>query len=494
MIMAQEQEIFKAEKEFSDMVAEIRKAAAEGRQLDQVERNLWQQMLSLGQKLMQGFVDLQGSGDLGATLEHEGRKLHRLENYYERRLVTVFGEVQVKRTVYGTRESQKHEVVPLDARLSLPDSEFSYFLQEWDQEFCLQGSYQEGSKKVKRILGIGQSVRSLEHMNRSMAKDVEAFRESQEASTPKEKAPILVISADGKGVPMRRQREEPTNKSARRKKGEKANKKRMACVGAVYTIDPFVRCSDDVVNEVMRKECQKNRPIPQNKQVHAELTRVQNGKEVNAKDAIFSWFAGQITARNRGSDKQLVCLMDGERALWKTLKNHISNAVCILDLFHVMERLWTSAHCFYQENSDEAEAFVTARLERILQGGVGRVIGGLKQMSTKNNLRGGRKKRLDKVIGYLQNNRWYMAYDEYLAKGYPIGSGVVEGACRHLVKDRMELTGMRWITEGAQAMLNLRATYLNGDWDNFQQHRIDADYHKLYPYRETVEANWLKAA
>ena len=366
----------------------------------------------------------------------------------------------------------------------------------WDGEYYSQtGSLTTPyGMTVKRILGIGQSVRSLEHMNRSMAKEVTAFRESQEASPPQEKAPILVISADGKGVPMRREREEPANRSVRRQKGEKANKKRMACVGAVYTIEPFVRSSDEVVNEVMRKDCQQNRPIPQNKQVRAELTRAQKGQEVNAKDAIFSWFSQQIAARNRGQEKHLVCLMDGERALWQTLEYHVTDAVCILDLFHVMERLWTAAHCFYPENSDEAEAFVTARLERILQGDVGRVIGGLKQMATKNKLVGERKKRLGKVIGYLQNNRPYMAYDDYLAKGYPIGSGVVEGACRHLVKDRMELTGMRWVTEGAQAMLDLRATYLNGDWDNFQQHRIDTDYHKLYPYRNIVEANWLNAA
>jgi hypothetical protein len=137
---------------------------------------------------------------------------------------------------------------------------------------------------------------------------------------------------------------------------------------------------------------------------------------------------------------------------------------------------------------------VKSRLQKILQGDVGRVIGGLKQMQTKLKLSAGKSKQLDAVITYLANNRGYMSYDRYLAAGYPIGSGVAEGACRHLVKDRMELTGMRWRVKGAQAMLSLRAVYLNGDWDSFQRHRIERERDRLYPYRSKIEAQWRDAA
>jgi hypothetical protein len=137
---------------------------------------------------------------------------------------------------------------------------------------------------------------------------------------------------------------------------------------------------------------------------------------------------------------------------------------------------------------------VTDRLTRLLRGEVGYVIGGLKQMATKQALRGSRLKQLNAAIGYLERNRRFMKYDKYLAAGYPIGSGVAEGACRHLVKDRMELTGMRWRTEGAQAMLDLRSVYLNGDWDEFQRYRIKAERRKLYPYRSSVQRNRKTAA
>jgi hypothetical protein len=493
MIVAQERGIFKAQAEFESMLEMVREAAAKGICIYEVEKDLWSQVLSVGRALLEGFVDQQGKGDFGEEIEYEGRTLRRLEGVRDRRYVSVFGEIAISRVVYGKRERQKQEVVPLDARLGLPDSDFSYLLQEWDQSLCVQDSYEESSRTVERILGIGQSVRSLEHMNRAMADDVESFRESQPLPPAEEEGSIAVITADGKGVPMRREGEtEEFRKHGRRKKGEKANKKRMACVGAVYTIDPFERTPEDVVNEVMREICREDRPVPQHKQLRAELTREIDGEEVLGKDITFAWIAKQI--RERGLGKTLVCVMDGERALWKMVKKYVENAVCILDLFHVMERLWAAAHCFHPEGSKEAEEFVTERLGRILEGEVGRVIGGLKQMSTKQGLRGSRKTRLDQVLVYLENNRSYMRYDEYLAAGYPIGSGVAEGACRHLVKDRMELTGMRWRTEGAQAMLDLRAVHLNGEWDAFQKHRVERNTRELYPYREEIQAEWKAAA
>ncbi|WP_406698387.1 hypothetical protein V5E97_05945 [Singulisphaera sp. Ch08] len=107
-------------------------------------------------------------------------------------------------------------------------------------------------------------------------------------------------------------------------------------------------------------------------------------------------------------------------------------------------------------------------------------IGGLRQRLTKHHLSGSRRKALESAITYLENNRRHMAYDQHLKAGYPIGSGVAEGACRHLVKDRMEQTGMRWTVRGAQAMLHLRATYLNDQWAEFVEHRIRREQNRLY--------------
>ena len=491
MILAQEQAILKGEKQFEQIVAFVRQACRDGRTIDQVERGLWERLRSVGLSMLEGFVQGHGGGDLGPILEYEGRTLKRLKQPHDRRYVSIFGELSIGRYVYGTRETQKHEVVPLDALLNLPDNEFSYLLQDWDQNLCVKGPYGEARESVQKMLGLSQSVGTLEQMNLEMAKQVDSFFQSLPTPPAEEQGPIVVVTSDNKGVPMRK--DEPA-KSGRRKKGEKAKKKRMACVGAVYTIKPFVRTADDVVDEVMRKKASENRPVPQHKQVRAELTRPIDGVEVNGKQRIFAWFKQQVQALNPQLKKTVVCVMDGERALWKMLAAWLTGVICILDIFHVLERVWDAAHCFHPEGSDEAREFVNQRLRRILQGDVGRVIGGLKQMATKQNLRGAKLKQLRAAIGYLHNNRRFMHYDQYLAAGYPIGSGVAEGACRHLVKDRMERTGMRWRVNSAQAMLDLRAVHASDKWEEFQSYRIEAESRRLYPYKALVDSARREAA
>ena len=144
------------------------------------------------------------------------------------------------------------------------------------------------------------------------------------------------------------------------------------------------------------------------------------------------------------------------------------------------DKPWKGAHVFHPEGSARAEDGVTQRLQMLLEGKVGYVIGGLKKMVTKQGLKGPRKKMLNRIITYFSRNVTRMRYDHYLAAGYPIGSGVAEGACRHLVKDRLERTGMRWTVEGAQAILDLRSTYLNGDWSAYWSYYTDAEHQRLY--------------
>lgn len=120
------------------------------------------------------------------------------------------------------------------------------------------------------------------------------------------------------------------------------------------------------------------------------------------------------------------------------------------------------------------------RLRMLLEGKVGYVIGGLRRLADEHRLRGEKLKTIKAAITYYENNRQHMRYDEYLALGYPIGSGVAEGACRHLVKDRLEGTGMRWTVSGAQAMLSLRSIHLNGQWDDYINFRIQTEQSRLY--------------
>ena len=493
MMVLNELDILKAKAELDDLLAMVQQAAQAGTRIDLVERDLWTRLLRLGLISLKAFVHAQGTGDLGPTLPYEGQMLNRLEGLYDRRYVSLFGGMEIPRTAYGTRPTQKLQVVPLDSRLGLPESDFSNVLQEWDQTFCVQGSYDQSRQTVQRILGLGQSVGSLETMSQSMAQEVPAFFDQQPAPPPASDGSIIVLTADHKGVTMRRNaQEDGPAPTGRRKKGEKP-KKKMACVGGVYTIEPFVRTAEDVVDEIVRHQKQSQRPKPQDKRLRAELTQRHEGEEIKGTEFIFPWFTQEMAKRNPEGDHPVVCVMDGERKLWRILKSLFPTVVCILDIYHVLERLWTVAYCFHPEGSQEARAFVTSRLKRLLEGKVGYVIGGIKQMGVKNKLSKSRREKLDKALTYLENHRRFMQYDAYLAAGYPIGSGVVEGACRHVVKDRMEQTGMHWRIPGAQAILHLRALYLNGDWEHFQQYRITQDCQRLYPYKGQIDRLWDKA-
>jgi hypothetical protein len=481
MIMTPEQAALKAREQFEALRDFVQQAAQDGQRIDTVERELFRQLLGLGRTLLSSFVTQQGDGDVGPqAVASEGRIARRLPEPHDRRYVSIFGELTIARIVYGTREGQRIEYVPLDNRLGLPEGDFSYVLEDWGQRLCLKGSYAEAGQSLEMLLGLRLGTRALEGMNRAVAGYASAFRASLEVPPPDEEGPLLVVTADGKGVPMRRPPQDGPQPHHRRTKGEKANKKQMACVGAVYTIEPFIRRADDILDEVLRDERAGDRPGPQHKHVWAEMTRQAGGETVHAKEALFAHLESEAAARNSGHDRPVICLMDGERALWDMQREQFSGAIGILDLFHVLERLWAVAHCFHKEGSDGAKRYVEERLRDLLQGRVGYVIAGLKRRLNGGKLGGPKRAVIRSAVDYLANNREHMRYDEYLAAGYPIGSGVAEGACRHLVKDRLEQTGMRWTVEGAQAMLHIRALYLNGQWEEFLEFRVEQEQARLY--------------
>lgn len=363
--------------------------------------------------------------------------------------------------------------------------------------YCVQHAFTNSVESLADLLGCSVSTRTAERINREMGTYVESFRTQQSVEEPEQE--ILVVSADGKGVPMRRpldqrlaesdvpawlrhyrkrqaaREEKGTDKRLRR--GERRMQKQMAYVGAVYSIAPWKRTASDVVEELCRRKAD-HRPRPHNKRVWAEMTDHREDWPLEAQPRLFMGLAWEVYHRDANRKHPVVCLMDGQRSLWSMKEEWFRRAIGILDIFHVMERLWKAAYCFHREGSQEAEQFVTHHLEMLLEGKVGYVIGVFRRWLAK--LPTSKRKSLSSVIRYFDNNRQYMQYDDYLAKGYPIGSGVVEGTCRHLVRDRMEGTGMRWELDGARAMLNTRSVYLSKQWDRFIEYRIQKEQDALY--------------
>ena len=472
-----------------DLALFAESAAREGTAVHEVEKKAWEQLLALGREMLTLFFQSAGDGNQGEEMTlPDGRTVRRLEQLHTRPYQSIFGSFELSRVVYGTREGQKIKLVPLDQRLQLPEGKFSYVLQNWDQRLTVETPYAEVSATLQRILGFKQSVDSLERMNRRMAEPVVDYWDWLATPPASEEGEVLVLSADGKGVPIRRRASESPIETHQPTKGPKPGAKKMALVSGTYTVDRFVRTPQEVVDSLFRKpgiSPSEPRPDPQNKRLRASLARSEQGTTEPAVEEIFGWMALEAEQRNPRGEKPLVLLMDGQTSLWEAAQIHLpDNAIEILDLLHVTPRLWKAAHLFHPKGSAGAAQFVRQRAERVLRGEVRSVITGLRRMATLSGLTGRKRKKLERICNYLENNQQRMKYHEYLAAGYPIATGVIEGACRHLVKDRLERTGMQWVLEGAQAMLDLRSIHLCGQWDDFQAFRIQKENQRLYPYAE----------
>lgn len=500
MKSTQEIEVLKSENlclVFEDLKKVLVRAVHEKQPVHEIEKAIWEQVKRIGHAALAQVFALLGNGDMGDSVELlDGRRCERLEHEHQRCYRSIFGDYLLSRVVYGSREGQKIEFVPLDNRLRLPEGVFSHVLQDWDQSLCVEQAFGQARSTVARILGLKQSVDSLEHMNQEMAQDVTTFMLNRPPVDPAQEGAIVVASADQKGIVMRRAADDPAPK-AHRSKGDKASQKRMATVATVYTVNRYPRTAEEVVAALFRDapEPSRNRPQPQGKEVWASLPREeQPGSGI---EAAFAWLVGELFLRGRAkdNDKPLVYLSDGQEALWEARRDWLpERAVGILDLLHVTPRLWQAAHVFYREGSQEAEEFVRERVLRVLQGKAAGVVRGLREMGTKHGLSGAKKKNLAVVCAYLEANMERMRYDEYLQQGYPIASGAVEGACRHLVKDRMERAGMHWTVPGAQAMLDVRSIYVSDLWDQYQDYCIERETERLYPHRTLAEQNFHLAA
>lgn len=476
-----------------DLATFVQQAAVEGTAAHEVEKGVWQRVLAMGRQATGHFLQMQGDGDVGETIEMpDGNQRKRLPEPHRRTYHSIFGPFVLSRFVYGTREGQRIDFVPLDARLELPESEYSYVLQDWAGALCVEHAFGRTAETLEAILGLSVPVDSLERMSRKMGESVEGFRTSLKKPLATEEGEILVVTADGKGIPMRRPADQrPVG--ARRKKGEKANKKQMATIGCVYTVDPKHRTPEDVVEALFRERPTRrpdksSEPVAQHKRVWSSLTYDEGDTHVDAETQVFTWMAREADARRR-EGQPIVCLMDGQRSLWTSCTTHLpcEGVVEVLDLLHATSYLWDAAYLFHAEGSNEASAFVRNRTLRLLRGEVGYVIGGLRQMATKRGLSATKRNKLTRICNYFHRNRHRMRYDECLAVGFPIASGVIEGACRHLVKDRMERAGMRWTIDGAQAMLDLRSTYINDQWSSLQAHRIRQETRRLYAQRQVLQ-------
>jgi hypothetical protein len=338
-----------------------------------------------------------------------------------------------------------------------------------------RGSYEEAVAALNRQSGVAIATHQAEDIAAHMAQDFEAFYEhGRPTAEPVETADIIALTTDGKGVAMRPEGlREGTRRAAetsapklqkRLSKGEKRHRKRMALVASVYAIAPFVRQPEDIVRDLQpARPVGQKRPRPQGKRVWASIEKSVEG----VIDDVFC----EALRRDPKREKRWVVLVDGNVTqlgdMLACAEHYGVNPTVIIDIIHVIEYLWKAAWAFHKEGAPAAETWVRERLLEILRGRASHVAAGIRRSATRRSLADDKRAPADTCAAYLLKYKHYMRYDQYLAAGFPIATGVIEGACRYLVKDRMDLTGARWSLKGAEAVLRLRALHASGDFDAY---------------------------
>jgi len=410
----------------------------------ELERELDEEGRELLRCFLQAHMDLRSPGEAqGAVRDAEGVERIKTAAVHKRDLASVFGSVEVRRVGYGAEgEESLH---PLDGELNLPPERYSHELRRRAAEEAAKGSFDEAVETLARHTGTKVPKRQLEELVARAAEDFDAFYEQRSATAGTAPGSLMVLSFDAKGVVMHFQdlREATRKAAAKRKhkhkrrlsKGEKRNAKRMAQVATVYTVAPRVRTPEHVMRCMapIHEVESKNRPRPESKRVWASVRK-------EPEEVIEEAFE-EALKRDPRREKKWFVLVDGNKTQLKIVKElqqeYAVALTVVIDIIHVSEYLWKAAIVFHAEGTAQREEWVSQRLLEVLRGRSSHVAGGIRRSATLRGLVPEEREAADDCADYLIKYSSYLRYDQYLAAGAPIATGVIEGACRHLVKDRM---------------------------------------------------------
>ena len=424
---------------------------------------------------------------LGSVIASDGTRHGHVERGHERPLRTVFGQVRVRRLAYRARGARN--LCPADAALNLPCETYSHGLRRLAALEAARGSYDDACAAIERATAQQLPKRQAEQLAERAAVDFDGFYAARRPAACDAQA-ALVISCDGKGVVMRhdalraataKAAEAGTTKlKTRLSKGEKRNRKRIAEVGAVYDALPAPRTAADVlaVSDQQRRDAAPG-PVAAGKWLTASVT-------ANAAEVIGRVF-DEAERRDPTHARSWVALVDGNQhqidRIHAEASAHQVKVAIVLDIVHAIEYVWTAAWSFHAEGDPAAEQWVCRHLHDLLAGKATRVAGNIRRAATNAGLDAKQRAGADACAKYLTNKAPLMDYPTALANGWPIATGVIEGACRHLVKDRMDITGARWGLPGAEAVLKLRAIVSNGDFDAYWRYHLAQEHRRVHLQR-----------
>ena len=455
---------------------------------EELETRLGTDGRELLRQLFQDHLDLRAAREqrAGAVRNAKGACHNAVEPGHRRCLETVFGEVAVTRLAYRAKGADN--LHPADAALNLPRERHSHGLRQLAAIEATRGSYEEAVSAIGRQTGVGLGKRQAEQLTARAAVDFCAFYDARERPVAGA-GEVVVISADGKGVVMRPEGLRPQTAAAAAKskrklkgrlsKGEKANRKRMAEVGAVYTVVPVARSPQDVMAH--RAEATPHKEAP--KAAHKWLTASLVDDAARVISSVFD----EAQRRDPDNHCDWVALVDGNCHQIDRIESEARargiEVTVVVDWVHVLEYLWSAAWSFFKEGDPAAEHWVHDKAIDVLSGRASIVAASIRRKATMLGLDDTTRTNADTCADYLLAKVPYLDYPRALANGWPIATGVIEGACRHVVKDRMDITGARWGLDGAEAVLKLRAIRANGDWVDYWRFHLAGERRRVHQSR-----------
>jgi hypothetical protein len=453
-------------------------------------RQLFQDRLDLMAAREERQHDVTGPDGVPRTRAEKGRT---------RPLVTRFGQVTVSRIAY--RSPGRSNVHPLDAALNLPEEKHSHGLRKLAAVEAARGSVEAAGDAVARATGVRIGKRQLEELARRAAGHVEAFYLHRVISPAPEAWP-LVLTFDGKGIVMLPEALRPATAKAaaaaqgklatRLSPGEKNGRKRMAELACVYDAAPVPRTPGDVISTPAQKRRKNQAQARRPKQKGKPREPQARGKWLTASvtddiPAVIAAAFDEAERRDLQHKREWVVLVDGNNTQIETVTAEAARrgitVTVVIDFIHVLEYLWKAAWSFFDKGEPAAEEWVADQARKILRGKASQVAAGIRRRATTYSYSPAERGGADECARYLDNKKDYLGYATALAKGWPIATGVIEGAARWLVKDRMDITGARWGLQGAEAILKLRALIASGDFDAYWRFHLRREHERIHHAR-----------
>jgi len=472
-----------ADQAYASITEFLRSEEARQVKHSELERQLEGMGRELLRKLLQAHLDMRQPGQAVEPVRDAAGTTLTATPVHARSLESIFGTVEVVRTGYGA--AGRPSLHPLDGALNLPPEKYSLEVRRRVAIEAAKSSFDEGVKTLETFTGAHVPKRQFQQEVIRAAQDFEAFyadRQTRARADP-HTGPILVLTVDGKGVVMRPEdlREATQRAAAARAKtftarlggSGRLHAKRMASVAAIYSVAPWVRTPEEILPATLPQK-EPPRPRPEHKRVWASLAQTP--------EAVIKEMFAEAARRDRKGQKRWVALVDGNLPqidhLHQLAEERNIPLIIVVDFIHVAQYVWEAAGALCPDQELQQDRWTRAHLLEILRGKASLVAAGMRRSATLRAMTAAERQPVDECADYLLNYSPYLQYHKALAGGVPIATGVIEGTCRHLVEDRMNLTGARWSLTGAEALLRLRALRSSDDFDSYWEFHEQQEYER----------------